>query len=118
MSIICFPDVHITYSAKWSIRERLPGLEADVGSVTCRRRSRSVTMAALTGLFPHPDSTILYVMEFLLAASGPLDTYNEATLKKNMNYAKFAHGREWEEGYDSEKDRDVSFLLSRGCDCQ
>ena len=62
------------------------GLKVGSGSVFRRK----VTMAALPGLMPHPDSTLLYVMEFFLAASGPLQMHSEATGKKNMNYSKFA----------------------------
>lgn len=46
-------------------------------------------MAALPGLFPHPGSIALYVMESLLAVGGPVTAYNEAN-GKNSNYSKFA----------------------------
>ncbi|KAG0568829.1 hypothetical protein KC19_6G047800 [Ceratodon purpureus] len=62
------------------------GLKVGSGGVLRRK----MTMAALPGLMPHPDSTLLYVMEFFLAASGPLQMHSEATGKKNMNYSKFA----------------------------
>lgn len=53
-------------------------------------------MAALPGLFPHPESVVLYVMEAALAASGPLQMHKEATGKMNMSYSKFATGKEAE----------------------
>lgn len=61
----------------------------EVGSSGVRSRRVSLTMAALPGLFPHADSIVVKTMEFLLAFSGPLQMYNEAT-GKNMGYAKFA----------------------------
>lgn len=46
-------------------------------------------MAAL--LFPHPESAVLHVVEFLLAVTGPVQAYAEAN-GKNMSYSKFASG--------------------------
>ena len=48
-------------------------------------------MAALSGLFPQPDSVVLNAAEFFIAAGGPLLAYSEAN-GKNMSYSKFASG--------------------------
>jgi hypothetical protein len=66
-------------------------LEVHFGGLVRRRGSRAVAMAALPGLFPHPDSAALCAAEFFLAAGGPLQAYSEAN-GKNMSYSKFAGG--------------------------